>query len=305
MSRSAPPVPSVTGVTPDCLAARYRALVCDLDGVVYRGPEAVPGAIGTLDALFSAGLGIVFATNNASRPPEDVAQHVEELGLAPGGWSVVTSAEAAAAHVAGLVGPGARVLAVGGPGVSLALQSEGLVPVRVSELDGPVEAVVQGLGTDVSWRELDEVAHQTRLGVPWIATNLDLSLPGARGPAPGNGSLVAAVRSATDAEPHVTGKPGPDLYDLARQRLGADARTTLGIGDRLDTDIAGARAAGIDSLLVLTGVATLHDLAQAGPGHWPTYVAADLRGLLREPVALRPGERDWDGLARRLGLAAA
>lgn len=271
------------------LATRYRGVICDLDGVVYRGPEAVPGAIATLDVLAAAGVGIAFATNNASRPPEDVTAHLIDLGLSPGEWSVVTSSEAAGAHLAALLSPGARVLAVGGPGVSAALRATGLTPVRLADLDeGPVQAVVQGLGVDVCWRELDEIAHQARQGVPWVATNLDLSLPTARGSAPGNGALVRVVRAATTAEPHVTGKPGSDLFDLARTRLGTRAQDTLVIGDRLDTDIAGANAAGLDSLLVLSGAATLEDLSSAQEHERPTYLADDLTGLFAAGLRTPP-----------------
>lgn len=143
---------------------------------------------------------------------------------------------------------------------------------------------MQGLGTDVSWKELDEVAYLAREGIPWVATNLDISLPGTRGLSPGNGALVAVVRAATDAQPHVVGKPAPDLFELARRRLGAAPPDTLVIGDRLDTDVAGARAAGLDSLLVLSGATSAAELA-AAPSEWqPTYVAADLTGLLERPV---------------------
>lgn len=263
----------------------YQALVCDLDGVVYRGPAAVPGAVEAVDQVTADGVGVVFATNNASRTPQDVARHLTELGVRPGQWSVATSSQAAAAHLAGMLHPGSRVLAVGGPGVGAALAEAGLTEVRVEDLaaaGGPtgVEAVVQGLGVEVTWTELAEVGYLAEAGVPWVATNLDLTLPTARGLAPGNGALVELVRRATGAVPHVVGKPGAALYDLARARLGADPSDTLAVGDRLDTDIAGAIAAGLDSLLVLSGVCSLQGAAFAEPGCRPTYVAADVTGLL-------------------------
>lgn len=271
----------------ESLITRYRGLICDLDGVVYWGASAVPHAVETLNRVTARGVPIVFATNNASRAPEDVGDHLLELGVASQGWSVVNSSQAAAAHLAERLAPGTRVCAVGGPGVARALTEAGLTPVRVADLgDTPVEAVVQGLGFDVSWTELATIAYLADAGVAWVATNLDLTLPTSRGRAPGNGALVALVQTATSAAPHVVGKPWPPLFDLARSRLGTDRSDTLVCGDRLDTDIEGANAAGLDSLLVLSGACGVQDLAFAGPSARPTYVATDLTGLLAPALPL-------------------
>ncbi|GAA1127020.1 HAD-IIA family hydrolase [Nocardioides aquiterrae] len=271
----------------DSLVAAYDGVICDLDGVVYRGPTAVPGAVETVNEVAADQVGVAFATNNASRPPDEVAAHLRELGVDGHGWSVVTSSQAAAAYLAQRLRTHAPVLAVGGPGVSKALTEVGLVPLRVRDLtDTRVEAVVQGLGVDVTWRELAEVGYLAQRGVTWVATNLDLFLPTADGPAPGNGALVAAVRAATSAVPHVVGKPGPALFDLARAGLGTSRERTIACGDRLDTDIAGATAAGLDSLLVLSGASRLQDLAFATGPQRPTYVAADLSGLRRSGLRL-------------------
>ncbi|PXY18848.1 HAD-IIA family hydrolase [Prauserella muralis] len=275
-------------VLAETLIARYRGLICDLDGVVYRGSRAVPHAVETLNQLTADGTPVVFATNNASRPPEQVGDHLRGLGLAPRGWSVVTSSQAAAAHLAERLAPGARVCAVGGPGVALALTEAGLTPVRVAELGGtPVEAVVQGLGVDVTWTELAAVSRLAESGITWVATNVDVTLPTPDGQAPGNGALVALVQTATSAAPHVVGKPQAALFDLSRSRLGTDQPETLVCGDRLDTDIEGANAAGLDSLFVLTGASRLRDLAFAEPPERPTYLAADLSGLLEPALPLR------------------
>ncbi|MBN3457174.1 HAD-IIA family hydrolase [Mycolicibacterium mageritense] len=280
---------SRTSVPPEPLIARYRGLICDLDGVVYRGASAVPGSVETLNHLIADDTGVVFATNNASRPPDAVGEHLRELGLARRGWSVVTSSQAAAAYLADRLPTRTPVFAVGGPGVAQALAEVGLVPVGVRELaETHVTAVVQGLGVDVSWRELAEVAHLAEAGATWVATNLDLMLPTARGPVPGNGALVAAVQTATTVTPHVVGKPGAALLDLARRQLGTDCAQTVVCGDRLDTDIAGANAAGVDSLFVLSGASRLRDLVLAPPVARPTYVAADLTGLLEPAIRLEP-----------------
>ncbi|WP_020661092.1 HAD-IIA family hydrolase [Amycolatopsis benzoatilytica] len=272
------------------LLARYRGLICDLDGVVYRGPSAVPHAVESLNEATARGLSVVFATNNASRPPSDVADHLRELGVAGSGWSVVTSSQAAAAYLAERLAPLARVCAVGGPGVAHALAEAGLTPVRVADSAGAsveaVEAVVQGLGYDITWRELAAVGYLVEAGAAWVATNVDLTLPTPYGRAPGNGALVALVQTATSASPHVVGKPKAALFDLARARLGTAPQETLVCGDLLGTDIEGANAAGLDSLFVLSGSSRLRDLALAERRSRPTYVAADVGGLLAPALRL-------------------
>ncbi|MFE6616806.1 HAD-IIA family hydrolase [Amycolatopsis sp. NPDC057786] len=290
-------------MTGDPLITRYRGLICDLDGVVYRGPSAVPHAVETLNRVTAGSIPVVFATNNASRPPEDVSDHLRGLGVAPQGWSVVTSSQAAAAYLAERLGRGTPVFAVGGPGVAHALTEAGLIPVRVADLDRtPVEAVVQGLGTDVTWRELAAVGRLADAGATWVATNVDLTLPTLYGRAPGNGALVALVRTATSASPYVVGKPRAALFDLARIRLGTAQSETLVCGDLLGTDIEGANSAGLDSLFVLSGASRLRDLAFAEPSARPTYVAADLSGLLAPGRPLRAGasasELALDALSR-------
>ncbi|NIJ12633.1 HAD superfamily hydrolase (TIGR01450 family) [Saccharomonospora amisosensis] len=275
------------------LITGYRGLICDLDGVVYRGANAVPHAVETLNRVTADGISVVFATNNASRPPEDVESHLRTLGVAPHGWSVVNSSQAAAAYLAKRLGRRARVCAVGGPGVAQALTEAGLTPIRVADLDDtPVEAVVQGLGIDVTWSELAAVGYLVGAGVSWVATNVDLTLPTQYGEAPGNGALVALVQTAVNAAPHVVGKPQPALFDLSRFRLGTDQPDTLVCGDRLETDIEGANSAGLDSLLVLSGACRLRDLAFAERASRPTYVATDLSGLLAPGLPVPTSSRE-------------
>ena len=279
------------------LSARYRGVVCDLDGVVYRGHEAVPHAVEALESLRAAGRGVVYATNNASRTPQEVAAQLTSLGLTLTAEDVVTSSQAGATRLAALLPAGAEVLAVGGPGVPDALREVGLTPVRsdtiaVSGADGAVVAgVLQGYGPTVGWADLAEAAYAVQAGAVWVATNVDATLPTARGLAPGNGTLVEAVRQATGVEPLVVGKPHTPLYDLSAQVLGVGPEQTLAIGDRLDTDIAGANAAGMPSLLVLTGVHGVREAARAPAAERPRYLAMDLRALT-EPYteAVRSGD---------------
>ena len=263
----------------------FDGIVCDLDGVVYRGHDEVPHAVASLLSAVSAGVGVVYATNNASRAPADVAAHLSALGL-PGPESrVVTSAQAGARYVAQRCPPGSRVLAVGGPGVELALREAGLVAVRapipaqVTSRSQTLVAVLQGYGAQVAWTDLAEAAYAVQAGALWVATNIDSTLPTDRGMAPGNGALVGAVRQAVTTDPVVVGKPHTPLYELSISVLGTGIDRTLAIGDRLDTDIRGATAAGMSSLFVFGGVHGWADVAGAEPDTRPRFVATDLRCL--------------------------
>ena len=258
------------------LAEVYDLVLLDLDGVVYIGQAAVPGAAEALDRVRAAGVRTAFVTNNASRPPHTVGEHLRELGVHAEDDDVVTSAQAASALLARRLPAGASVLVVGGEGLYRALEAVGLKPVASVD-DGP-SAVVQGFGPDVGWRLLAEGTRAVRSGLPWIATNTDLTVPTPYGPAPGNGTLVAAIASATGITPEVAGKPQPTLFHEAVQRYGA--QRPLVVGDRLDTDLEGARAAGIDGLLVLTGVHRVPDLLTAAAVRRPHLIARDLNGLL-------------------------
>jgi glycerol-1-phosphatase len=272
--------------TPGVLIEGFDGIVCDLDGVVYRGNQAVPHAVESLVSVRSAGVRVVYATNNASRPPAEVAAQLHRLGLSVPASHVVTSAQAGAHYLAQCYGPGGRVLAVGGRGVSLALQEEGLIPVPVQGASPvvPVVAVLQGYGAQVAWTDLAEVAYAVQGGALWVATNVDGTLPTERGVAPGNGALVAAVRSAVSVDPVVVGKPYTPLYDLSVGVLGTSSDRTLAIGDRLDTDIQGAGAAGIASLFVFGGVHRWVDVVGAAPSARPRYLATDL-SCLQAPYA--------------------
>ncbi|MEU6232352.1 HAD-IIA family hydrolase [Kitasatospora sp. NPDC047058] len=271
---------------PRAPAEEYDTALLDLDGVVYAGPEAVPHAVDALNRAGRAGMRLAYVTNNASRTPADVAGHLTRLGVPTCADDVVTSAQAAARLIAEQVPAGSAVLVVGGRGLDEALREHGLRPVG-SLADGPA-AVVQGFDPGVGWPQLAEASYAVAAGLPWIASNTDLSLPTERGRAPGNGALVGVVRAATGARPQVAGKPMPVMHRESMLRTAA--RRPLVVGDRLDTDIAGAVNGGVDSLLVLTGVTTARQLLAAAPGERPTYVAADLRGLLAPQSEVTAGD---------------
>jgi glycerol-1-phosphatase len=254
----------------------YDLVILDLDGVVYVGPEPVPGAVDAVNRLHELGKPLVYATNNAARRPDEVAGHLVSLGIPATADEVQTSSQAAAALLAERLPAGSRVLVVGTDGLAAEVAAAGLAPVSGAD-DGPV-AVVQGYGPQVGWPQLAEACLAVRAGALWVATNADRTLPSPRGPLPGNGSLVAALATALDRRPdEVVGKPAPALFQRAAQRAGA-ARPLV-VGDRLDTDIEGARRAGMDSMLVLTGVSTAEDLRAAPAQRRPTYVGKDLSAL--------------------------
>lgn len=262
---------------------------------MYRGAQPVPHAVEELGNASDNGSRIVFATNNASRPPAVVADTLRGLGVRLDDADVLTSSLAGARYLAQHVPPAGAVLAIGGPGVAGALGSVGLHAVLAADAaTEPVLAVLQGYGADVTAAELGEAAYAIQGGARWVATNKDMTLPTDRGVAPGNGSLVAAVQVAVDVEPVVVGKPGPLLYELAAQALGTEPDSTLGIGDRLETDTAGAHAAGMDALHVLTGVHGPADLVGAPRGLRPRFIGLDLR-VLGEPYAepVPTGDGRW------------
>jgi glycerol 3-phosphatase-2 len=258
------------------LSRAYDVALLDLDGVVYVGPNAVPAAPSALAQARADGMRLAFVTNNAARPATAVAQHLTALGIPADAADVTTSSQAAAHYLADRLPAGAKVLVVGTTGLIEALSERGLVPVSSAD-DEPV-AVVQGYSPTIDWALLAEGAIAIRSGALWVATNLDATVPSPRGPLPGNGSLVAALRHATGQTPVSTGKPDPTMHRESVER--SSARTPLVVGDRLDTDIEGARAVGCHSLLVLSGVTTPPDLLQAPNHQRPDFLDRDVAGLL-------------------------
>lgn len=261
----------------------YDLVILDLDGVVYLIDHPIPGAVSAINQLHDEGMPLAYATNNASRRPAEVAELLTSIGVPARPDEVLTSAAAAAALLAERLSPGAPVLVVGAPALCDEIRAVGLTPVDRAD-EGPV-AVVQGYGSRVGWPDLAEACVAVRAGALWVATNGDRTLPSPRGPLPGNGALVAAVSTALGRAPDlVVGKPEPALFTAAADRAGA--QRPLVVGDRLDTDIEGAVRAGMDSLLVLTGVTDPADLLHAPAHRRPTYVASDLRGLFDGAVDL-------------------
>jgi HAD superfamily hydrolase (TIGR01457 family) len=261
------------------LLDRYDCFLLDLDGVVVRGDAAVPGAPETLRLVRKRGKGAVFVTNNSSRTPEDVARRLTSVGIDASPEDVVTSALATASMLAA---EGTRTaFVVGEEGISAALRDSGMDVLGGEATSADV--VVVGWDRRVDFAKLRTACLLVQRGSRLVATNADPSYPAPEGLVPGAGALLAAITTTTGAIPTVVGKPQPELFRAALA-AGGGGRALI-VGDRLETDIAGAAALGWDSLLVLTGVARAEDVATADPR--PTFVGEDLGALDRDlqPIA--------------------
>jgi glycerol 3-phosphatase-2 len=287
----APPTPARNGQDKprgcaDPLDTAYDVALLDLDGVVYLGGTAIPGAAESLRKAHAAGMRLAYVTNNAFRTPAAIAALLTGFGVEATAQDVVTSAQAAARVIAERLPAGAPVLVVGGSGLRMALRERGLRPVSTA-LDRP-QAVVQGYSPDVSYSMLAEGGLAVAAGALFVASNGDLTLPSARGSQPGNGSLIQVIATATGVHPLVAGKPEPPLHQESVLRTGA--KHPLVVGDRLDTDIEGAHRVGADSLLVLTGVTGPAEAVLAPPSQRATYLAEDLAGLLEPHPDVKRGD---------------
>jgi glycerol 3-phosphatase-2 len=254
-----------------------EVVLADLDGVIYRGPDPIPYAVESINAI-ARSIRVGYITNNASRTDASVAAHLRELGLDAAPEDIVTSPQAATTVLARLVPAGSTILVIGGEGLTDEVEKAGFVVTRTAS-DSPA-AVIQGFSPDVAWVHLAEAAFTLQgegSSLPWVATNTDWTIPQARGTAPGNGTLVSAVHTAIGRLPVVAGKPEVAIFDEAMTRFGSTS--ALMLGDRLDTDILGANRAGIRSALVLTGIDTAKQVLAASPQERPQYILDDLRGL--------------------------
>jgi glycerol-1-phosphatase len=285
------------------LDTAYDVALLDLDGTVYLGGAAIPGAPEALRKAAAAGMRLAYVTNNASRTPAAIAALLAGFGVSATPEDVVTSAQAAARMLAERLPAGAPVLVVGGSGLRMAMRERGLRPVSTAA-EHP-QAVVQGYAPNIGYSLLEEGGLAVAAGALFVASNADVTLPTRRGSQPGNGAFIQVIATATGQQPLVAGKPEPPLQKESVLRTGA--KHPLEVGDRLDTDIEGANRVGLDSLLVLTGVTSPAEAILAPAAQRPTYLAEDLAGLLEPhpPVTSQDdtyrcggwtARRDGDGL---------
>lgn len=255
------------------LLSAFDAILSDLDGVVYEGPNAIAGAPEALNRAQEQGVQVAFVTNNASRSVDTVSDHLISLGVNTAPEFVVSSAQAASRLLAERLEPGSRVLICGAQALADCVEAEGLTPVW-KQADEPV-AVVQGFNPKMTWEDMAEAAFTlSDPEILYIASNTDMTIPKERGIAPGNGTLVSAVASATKRTPLVAGKPEAAIFITGAQKLGSKA--PLVVGDRLDTDIQGGNRAKMATLCVMTGVQVYEDILAAITLERPTFLVENL-----------------------------
>lgn len=256
-----------------------RHVIVDMDGVLWRGDEPLPGMEAFFSFLKREGIGFILATNNSTRTPDQYAGRLARYGVEVPKETILTSALVSAAAAAELAPAGAKMYVIGEEGIQQALLERGFVLD-----DEEADYVVVGWDRQLTWDKLATASLLIHGGAAFLGTNPDTNFPTEAGPVPGDGAILAAIEVTTGVEPLVTGKPAPQMYEEAMRRMDATPETTAMIGDRLDTDIAGAERAGLTTILVLSGIATAEDVA--GSQVKPDVVCADIEELVAQWQAL-------------------
>jgi phosphoglycolate/pyridoxal phosphate phosphatase family enzyme len=261
--------PLQRGTSPD----RIEALILDMDGVLWQGPEPIGDLPAIFDQMKNAGFEVILATNNSTSVVGSFLQKLSSLGVDLERWQIITSAEATAAYLDGRFPSGTPVYVVGEEGLERTLQEHGF---SISS-DGAL-AVVVGLDRKFTYRKMETAMKLVEGGAVLLGTNPDKTLPTPNGLVPGAGSMIAAIEAATGETARIIGKPQPEMFQQALVRLGVDAGKTLVVGDRLETDIAGGQSVGCQTAILLSGVAKADDISQWVPP--PTFIADDLTQLI-------------------------
>ncbi len=257
------------------ILADVRALIIDMDGVLWAGDQPMPGLAEFFQTLRRRSMRFVLATNNALKTPDQYVSKLASMGVRVAHDEIIGSGLAAALYLKQHARPGARVFPIGGDGVRQALINNGFQLVGLYEKNA--DYVVCGMDHELSWDKIATATLNIREGAHFIGTNPDTSLPTEHGLTHGNGAILAALQTATGVAPFIIGKPEPIMYRIAMERLKANAAETVAVGDRLDTDILGAVRTGIRSILVLTGASRREHLAQMD--YEPTWVMQDIREI--------------------------
>lgn len=255
------------------------AIVLDMDGVLWRGTEPLPGMTDLFAWLAETQTPFALATNNSSRTQADYVAKLAGLGVAGvPERAIITSATATAAYLQGHYIAGTRVYVLGMSGLRQILTDAGF-DITTDEDDETPEAVVAGIDFDLTYERLKQAAVHIRNGAAFIGTNPDKTFPAPEGLVPGAGSILAAIEAATDQTPVVIGKPGLPMFQTALQVVGTAPENTLMVGDRLNTDIQGGQQAGMQTALLFTGVTTQEELTTGGI--WPDVAYEGLPQLLQ------------------------
>jgi 4-nitrophenyl phosphatase len=262
-----------------------RALIIDMDGVLWHGTQAIPGLTDFFQALDELGIRFILATNNASLTPEQYVTKLERMGVTVARKQILTSGMATALYLSEQVDPAeTRVFVVGEDGATQPLSELGFTLTGLYEVSSEkdpdkkgADIVVCGKDETLNWAKLATATLNIRAGAKFIGTNADTTLPTEHGITHGNGAILAALEVATGVTPVIIGKPEPIIYQQALTLLGIDPEATVALGDRLETDILGAVRTGIRSIMVLTGISTEEDLKTAD--YQPTWVMPDIRAV--------------------------
>ena len=267
-----------------------KNLILDMDGVLWRGETPMPGLADFFNTLNHKGINFVLATNNASKTPQQYVEKLARFGVTVTEDQVFTSAEATGSYVQERYELGKPVFVVGDVGLQTAIKTRGFRLLTVDEVLGGETAVfvVAGFNRNTNYAHVAAGPVLGLKGADWIGTNADLTFPIEYGPLPGAGSILAFIQAATGVAPTVIGKPGPLIFQMAMQKLGGTPQNTAMVGDRLETDIAGGKAAGIQTILVLSGISQRQDLNHGNP-YQPDHIFQDINGIaqaLREELAV-------------------
>ncbi|HAX68478.1 MAG TPA: hypothetical protein DCY14_02625 [Anaerolineae bacterium] len=260
------------------LPSTIKALILDMDGVIWKGDAPIGNLPATFRRIRERGLKFVFATNNGTKTPEEYQKKLADLGVDVDPEQVVTSALGIAFLLAQKHSRGTKIFMIGEDGIRVALEEKGFEVLGV-ERAPEAQAVVMGIDRGINFQKIAEATLLVRAGVPFYTTNTDRTFPTPRGEIPGSGSWLAVVISATGVQPTVAGKPFPYLMELALERLGTSKQETLVVGDRLETDIAAGQAVGCPTAFVLSGVSTRAEGETWKPA--PTLVADSLEDLVK------------------------
>lgn len=255
------------------LLPSIRAVISDMDGVLWRGSNPLPGLRDFFALLEERGLDYMLVTNNANQSVAHYVEKLAHLGISTTPEHVLNSAEATGDYLAQHAPPRATVYVVGGPGLREVLARHGFILTDGDTAD----YVVVGWNPTFTWEDMAKATLLIRQGARFIGTNPDRSFPLEKGLVPGAGAQLALLEAATDVAPFVIGKPAPVLYEQAMLRMHASPQTTLVIGDRLDTDILGGLQLGMPTAMVLSGINSLEDVHRS-PIH-PDLIYADLKAL--------------------------
>ena len=237
------------------IPSNIKALILDMDGVVWKGDAPIGDLAATFNRIRELGLKFVFATNNGTKTPEEYQRKLADLGVEIEAQQVVTSALGVAFMLSNKYPRGTRIFMIGEEGIRVALEEKGF-EILSTERAREGQIFVMGIDRTINFMKVAEATLLVRAGIPFYTTNTDMTFPTPRGEIPGNGSWLSVITSATGVEPIVAGKPFPYLMELSIERLGTNKEETLIVGDRLETDIAAGQAVGCPTALVLSGVSS-------------------------------------------------